>query len=77
MTTAIGPLEKSILNANNNEIGGRIAPTIIDIKNTLITLFPIIIPIVEGIIRYAKVNTSPTNLVIKRYTYSNDEIKKQ
>ena len=59
--TAIGPLEKSIWNASNKEIGGKIAPTIIEIINTLITLLPSIMPIDEGIIKYANVKTSPTN----------------
>jgi hypothetical protein len=46
-------------------MGGNIAPTKTDIAKTFITLLPNRIPIDEGIIKYAKVKTSPTNLGIK------------
>ena len=37
----------------------------IETKNTCDIFFPIKIPIDEGIIKYAKTKTSPTNLVVK------------
>ena len=64
VTTAAGPLEKSYLKARKIETGGITAPTITAIRNTCHTFLDNKMPIEEGIIRYAKVNTSPTNLVV-------------
>jgi hypothetical protein len=51
VTTAVGPLEKSYLNAKKIDIGGIIPPTITAIKNTCQTFFDSKIPIEDGIIK--------------------------
>ena len=63
--TAVGPLEKSKIKAKYSEMGGIIAPTKTAIIKTWDIFRPIKIPIDDGIIKKAKANTSPTNLVVK------------
>lgn len=63
--TAVGPLEKSNLNARKIDIGGTIAPISTDIKNTFLTFEARSNPMEDGIIKYAKANTSPTNRVVR------------
>ena len=62
--TAVGPLEKSYLNAMNIDIGGTTAPITTEIKKTFLTLDASSNPIEDGMIKNAKAKTSPTNLVV-------------
>ena len=51
MTTAVGPLEKSYLNARNIETGGIMPPTITAIRKTCDTFLESNKPIEAGIIK--------------------------
>ena len=63
-TTAVGPLDISKTNAIYIAIGGTAAPMIIEYKNTFTTLLASNNAVEAGIIKKAKVKTSPTNLVV-------------